>query len=186
MKTSMIRSRTIACALLLILSTTAHADDSKVPFGIRHYDTGQAADFTLDDVDGETFTLGDSRGHWIFLHFWASWCGPCRKEMPEIQKLAELLDAEIENKKFEIVMINTAEDEDTIFEFLAAINVELNSLMDADGLVTEVWKPRGLPTTFLINPEGKVRYQAIGGRDWSKPEYLGFIKRLISQSHSGN
>ncbi len=76
-------------------------------------------------------------------------------------------------------MINTAEDEDTIFEFLAAIDVELNSLMDVDGLVTEVWEPRGLPTTFLINPKGEVKYQAIGGREWDKPEYTGFLKKLL-------
>jgi hypothetical protein len=78
-------------------------------------------------------------------------------------------------------MVNTAEDEDTIFEFLAAIDVELNSLMDIDGQVTEVWKPRGLPTTFLINTKGEVKYQAIGGREWDKPEYIQFIKQLINK-----
>jgi len=79
-------------------------------------------------------------------------------------------------------MVNTAEDEDTIFEFLAAIDVELNSLMDVDGLVTEVWKPRGLPTTFLISPKGEIRYQAIGGRDWGKSEYINFIRQLIKSA----
>jgi len=147
-----------------------------VPFGIRKYDIGMAKDFSLNDVDGEKFELNSTRGNWVFLHFWASWCGPCRKEMPEIQKLARIMQGE----KFEIVMINTAENEDTIFEFLAAINIELNSLMDVDGLVTEVWKPRGLPTTFLINPQGEVKFQAIGGREWDKPEYIGFIKKLTS------
>jgi len=52
-------------------------------------------------------------------------------------------------------MVNTAEDEDTIFTFLSAINVGINSLLDVDGLVTEEWSPRGLPATFLINPEGE-------------------------------
>ena len=88
----------------------------------------------------------------------------------------------MQGKKFQIVMINTAEDDDTIFEFLAATDVELNSLMDVDGLVTEIWKPRGLPTTFLINPKGEVKYQAIGGRDWDKEEYVQFIERLIDVS----
>lgn len=154
------------------------ANDIKVPFGIRHYDIGTAQDFSLDDIDGEKFEFSNSKGHWVFLHFWASWCGPCREEMPTIQKLANVMQAE----KFQIVMINTAEDEDTIFEFLAAIDVELNSLLDVDGLVTEVWKPRGLPTTFLINPQGEVKYQAIGGREWHKGEYVQFIRRLIAAS----
>jgi thiol-disulfide isomerase/thioredoxin len=147
---------------------------NKTPFGIRNYDIGLAPDFTLHDVDGEKFELEVTRGHWVFLHFWASWCGPCREEMPAIQKLADAVKSE----KFQIVMINTAEDEDTIFEFLAAIDVELNSLMDVDGMVTEAWKPRGLPTTFLISPKGQIRYQAIGGRDWGNTEYIDFIKHL--------
>ncbi len=147
----------------------------KVPFGIRHYDIGQAQNFTLEDVEGESFVLEETRGNWIFLHFWASWCGPCREEMPTIQKLANSL----KDDKFSIVMINTAEDEDTIFEFLGTIDVEVNTLMDVDGQVTEVWKPRGLPTTFLINPEGEVKYQAIGGREWHKPEYINFLRQLL-------
>jgi len=162
--------------LILLLPVVAGAD-IKPPFGIRNYDIGKASNFTLKNIDGEDFQLNKSKGHWVFLHFWASWCGPCREEMPAVQRLSEILP----NDKLEIVMINTAENEDTIFEFLAAIDVELNSLMDVDGQVTEVWKPRGLPTTFLINPEGKIKYQAIGGREWDKPEYLEFLKRLVNR-----
>jgi thiol-disulfide isomerase/thioredoxin len=159
-------------------SVIANEIDVKPPFGIRNHDIGVAPDFTLQDIDGEKFTLKQSKAQWIFLHFWASWCGPCREEMPAIQRLAE----NIQDDKFNIVMINTAEDEDTIFEFLAAINVDLNSLMDADGQVTEVWKPRGLPTTFLINPKGEIKYQAIGGREWDSPEYIKFIQQLIASA----
>lgn len=153
------------------------SSDIKVPFGIRHYDIGIAQNFTLLDIDGENFELDKTRGNWVFLHFWASWCGPCREEMPAIQHLANAM----QDESFKIIMINTAEDEDTIFEFLAAINVELNTLMDVDGLVTEVWKPRGLPTSFLINPKGEIKYQAIGGREWNKPEYINFLKQLIGK-----
>ena len=165
--------------IVFVLSTfsglSLSASNSDVPFGIRHYDIGSAQNFTLNDIDGEKFELNDSKGNWVFLHFWASWCGPCRVEMPGIQQLADKMKGE----NFQIIMINTAEDEDTIFEFLASINVELNSLLDVDGQVTEVWKPRGLPTTFLINPKGEVKYQAIGGREWGNPIYINFIKKLL-------
>ena len=161
--------------LSIFLSLSLTASNSKVPFGIRHYDIGSAQNFTLNDIDGEQFELNNSKGQWVFLHFWASWCGPCREEMPAIQQLADKMKGE----KFQIIMINTAEDEDTVFEFLGSINVELNSLLDVDGRVTEVWKPRGLPTSFLINPEGKVKYQAIGGREWGSPIYINFIKKLL-------
>jgi len=174
--------RLLILVLTLCMAESAFANtadgDITVPFGIRHYDNGIAQNFILQDADGETFELVDTRGRWVFLHFWASWCGPCREEMPAIQKLADALKGD----RFQIVMVNTAEDEDTIFEFLAAIDVELNSLMDVDGLVTEVWKPRGLPTTFLISPKGEIRYQAIGGRDWGKSEYINFIRQLIKSA----
>jgi len=174
-----IKLNALIAIIIINTSVAANEIDIKPPFGIRNHDIGIAPDFTLQDIDGEKFTLNQSKGRWIFLHFWASWCGPCREEMPAIQRLAE----NIQDDKFNIVMINTAEDEDTIFEFLAAINVELNSLMDADGQVTEVWKPRGLPTTFLINPKGEIKYQAIGGREWEKPEYINFLKQLLKQSN---
>lgn len=163
---------------LLLLGKTAYADKHDVPFGLRVYEIGNAPNFKLNDTEGETFELDNTRGRWVFLHFWASWCGPCREEMPTIQKMSE----KIESDKLQIVMINTSEDEDTIFTFLAGISVEINTLMDADGEITEVWKPRGLPTTFLIDPDGKVRYQAIGGRDWNKPVYIKFLKSLLLTS----
>ncbi|MCK5394964.1 MAG: TlpA family protein disulfide reductase [Gammaproteobacteria bacterium] len=175
----LIQKNLLVGIILLTISINTGAADIEPPFGIRNYDIGAAHDFTLHDIDGEKFQLIKTRGHWVFLHFWASWCGPCKEEMPAVQKMADILH----DDEFQIVMINTAEDEDTIFEFLGTINVELNSLMDTDGQVTEVWKPRGLPTTFLINPQGEIKYQAIGGREWDKPEYIDFIKRLIKSAN---
>ncbi|NOQ69434.1 MAG: redoxin domain-containing protein [Gammaproteobacteria bacterium] len=157
------------------VSASENTDKIKLPFGIRHYDIGTAQNFFLQDIDGENFELKSTKGHWVFLHFWASWCGPCVEEMPTIQILAD----DLQNENFQILMINTAEDEDAIFTFLGEMNIELNSLMDVDGQVTEAWKPRGLPTTFLINPQGEIKYQAIGGREWNKPEYIEFLKKLI-------
>ncbi len=170
----------ITLSLLFIETAFASSTtgDIKVPFGIRDYNVGIAPNFTLQDIDSETFELAKAKGNWIFLHFWASWCGPCKKEMPTIQKLADAMQGE----KFKIIMVNTAEDEDTVFEFLSTIDVEVNTLMDVDGLVTEIWKPRGLPTTFLINPKGEVKYQAIGGREWGEPTYVNFLKKLLSST----
>ena len=162
--------------LLACLCSPVFAAEEKLPFGIRSYDVGIAPNFELEDSDGELFNLKDTRGQWVFLHFWASWCGPCREEMPTIQALYENTDED----KLHFVLVNTAEDEDTIFNFLGVVAPDLISMMDVDGLVTEVWKPRGLPTTFLIDPEGKVRYQAIGGREWNQPIYRQFINHLTT------
>ena len=110
--------------LLLSLLIVGHAANaSKAPFGLRIYEIGNAVNFKLNNTDGETFELNSTRGQWVFLHFWASWCGPCREEMPTIQKLSEA----IEDSQLKIVMVNTAEDEDTIFTFLAGISVEIDT-----------------------------------------------------------
>ena len=159
-----------------LLSTNSIAGPLEPPKGIRHYETGTAPGFTLADMDGETFTLESARGKWVFLHFWASWCGPCREEMPAIQKMQE----QFKDDQWVMVLVNTAENEDTIFSFLGEIGMDMSSLMDRDGLVTEKYKPRGLPTTILIDPKGKVQYQAIGGREWHQPVYIEFLHQLTS------
>lgn len=166
----------IAALLMISMPDNAIAKEKKLPFGLREYNIGLAPNFELEDIDGEVFDLKSTRGRWVFLHFWASWCGPCREEMSTIQALSKIIDEE----KLYFVLVNTAEDEDTIFKFLGIVAPNLTSMMDADGQITEVWKPRGLPTTFLIDPEGKVRYQAIGGREWDQPVYSQFVQTLIS------
>ncbi len=174
--------RTLTALLMLLLAAAVFADSGVItpPPGVRVYDIGMAPDFDLADIDGNRDTLSSGRGQWVFLHFWASWCGPCRKEMPAIQRLSERLAGEA----LKIQLVNTAEDEDAIFSFLAGVAPDLNTLRDPDGQVTEVWKPRGLPATYLVDPQGRVRYQALGGREWDQPEYLGFLRTLISGSSS--
>lgn len=161
---------------LQLLVSTGFAGPLEPPKGIRHYEMGKAPEFTVTDMDGEPFELSSTGGKWVFLHFWASWCGPCREEMPAIQQMTDTF----EDDNLIVVLINTAEDEDTIFSFLGEIGMDMNSLMDTDGLVTEKYKPRGLPTTILIDPDGNVQYQAIGGREWHNAEYIEFLRKLIN------
>ena len=148
-----------------------------LPDGIIEIEKVPATDFTISDYDGKQYSLDQSRGKWVFLHFWASWCGPCRKEMPGIQTLK----AQMANKRIDIILINTAEDEDTIFSFLGAVAPQLTSYMDGKGELTELWAPRGLPTTFFIDPHGKRRYLALGGRPWDRYDYLDFINALLQE-----
>lgn len=152
-----------------------HASD--LPKGIIESQARPAPALTLSDMDGQTQSLNDYRGKWVFVHFWASWCGPCRKEMPHIQKLVNLMSTQ----DLAFMIINTAETEDTIFTFLSAIAPDLRSLLDHDGLKTEEWQPRGLPATYLVDPTGIIRYQALGGRPWHKKPYTDFLTRLKHQ-----
>lgn len=172
----MMLTRILLLLSMQLLNMNTLAGPLEPPMGVRHYEAGTAPDFTLADMDGETFALESARGKWVFLHFWASWCGPCREEMPALQRMHE----QFKDDQLVMVLVNTAEDEDTIFSFLAEIGMDMSSLMDRDGLVTEKYKPRGLPTTILIDPKGNVQYQAIGGREWHQPVYIEFLRQLTA------
>ncbi len=146
------------------------------PKGILTLPGNPAAELKLQDLDGNPYDLEQSRGHWVFLHFWASWCGPCRKEMPTIQTVARQFDG----KAIEFRLINTAEDEDTVFAFMGIVAPDIVPLLDSDGSVTAQWQPRGLPSTFLIDPQGRIRYLALGGRHWDQSPYNEFLMELVS------
>jgi thiol-disulfide isomerase/thioredoxin len=165
------------CLILLIIAATA-VNALELPPGVMQVDGKPAPPLQLNDLDGEPYDLASTRGHWRFVHFWASWCGPCRREMPSIGKMIAMM----ENSDIEFILINTAETEDEVFTFLGVVapELELAPLMDDDGLVTEVWQPRGLPATYLVDPDGRIRYQALGGREWEKPAYMAFLRGLAT------
>jgi thiol-disulfide isomerase/thioredoxin len=174
-------NRILIIVLLLvscnISSVNADSEKAVLPKGILPVIDRVAPPLSLTDTEGGKFSLSDQNGRWVFVHFWASWCGPCRREIPAIQRL---LESNI-NKSLIISIINTAESEDTIFNFLGVLAPDIVSLMDRDGMATEAWQPRGLPSTYLVDPEGVIRYQALGGRPWDNPEYVQFLNSLSVQ-----
>jgi len=100
--------------------------------------------------------------------------------MPTVQRMSELLKDTPTAKAIDLVLVNTAENDDTVFSFMSVVAPDLVSLMDRDGVMTERWQPRGLPATFLVSPKGTLQYIALGGRTWDKPAYLDFIKKLVT------
>jgi len=175
-KASTIKSAIIFFGLILVALSGPLSAANSLPKGIMQLDGRTAPALILKDMEEESFDLTNFRGQWVFVHFWATWCGPCRKEMPTIQAMSEVIDS----SKLKIVLINTAETEDTIFNFLGIVAPDLNPLLDTDGLVTEAWQPRGLPATFFVSPKGKLRYLALGGRDWNNKVYLNFLTSLLN------
>ncbi len=166
----------LLCLIILPFTFTERANADNLPKGILELDPYPAPPIRLTDLDGNSYSLKEDRGSIVFVHFWASWCGPCRKEMPAIQRMWN----QLEQEGLKIALINTAENEDTVFSFLAIHAPEIRPLMDRDGRITERWKPRGLPATYLVDKNGMVRYQALGGRPWDEPEYLNFLRGLLN------
>lgn len=137
-------------------------------------DAPSAPNFVLNDIDGDQYQLSEYRGQVVIINFWATWCPPCRDEMPSMQRAWE----QLEQEGIYMLGINVGEDEDTIFQFTADYPVEFPLLMDSDSSVINQWPVRGLPTTFVVDPKGQIIYRAIGGRAWDEPALLELVKAL--------
>ena len=130
--------------------------------------------FRLADIDGKLHALSDYKGKVIVLNFWATWCPPCRFEMPSMER-AQTLTAEHGGV---FLGINVGENQDTIFTFTADYPVTFPLLMDVNSEVIEKYPVVGLPTTYVIDPQGRIVYQAIGTRDWDAASIINQLKSL--------
>ncbi|MCW9059155.1 MAG: TlpA family protein disulfide reductase [Gammaproteobacteria bacterium] len=133
-----------------------------------------APEFTLPDTEGRSHQLSDYRGKVVVLNFWATWCPPCREEMPAMERLHQLVGDE----NIAVVAINVGEDEDTIFRFTGDYPVTFPLLMDLGGRIVEEYPVIGLPTTYIIDPAGVIRHRAVGTREWDAPELVEELRAL--------
>ncbi len=130
----------------------------------------------LTDLDGRVHDLADYKGQVVLVNFWASWCPPCVKEMPSMQRLKE----KMAGKPFAILAVNMAESENEVRDFLATkVKVDFPILMDRDGAALKAWKVFVFPTSFIIGPDGTVRYGLYGEYEWDKEESVTIIERAF-------
>ena len=136
-------------AVLLILTTNVNADNENQTLP-KLAEPFIAPDFILKGEDGNTYRLKDYRGKVVILNFWATWCPPCREEMPSMERAWH----QIKDKGIVMLGINVGEDADTIFEFTGQYPMTFPLPMDINGEVVEQYPIRGLPTTYIIDPAG--------------------------------
>ncbi|KPK37607.1 MAG: alkyl hydroperoxide reductase [Gammaproteobacteria bacterium SG8_47] len=134
----------------------------------------RAPDFELQGEDGKTYRLSDYRGQVVVLNFWATWCPPCRLEMPSMHRAWHKLKGE----GVVILAVNVGEDADTIFGFSGDYPVSFPLPMDQDGTVIKQYPVTGLPTTYIISPDGMATHRAVGGREWDAPELLNQLRAM--------
>ena len=132
-----------------------------------------APDFNLMGMDGETHTLEDLKGKCVLVNFWATWCNPCKVEMPLLEKLHQTLKSE----KFTVLGLHVGPGPENIEEFKKLMPISCPIYVDMDLEVN--WGVPGLPTTFLMNPEGKLIYRAVGKREFASDEMVNFLKSQI-------
>ena len=138
-----------------------------------------APDFTLPDMDGETYALQDFRGKVVLINFWATWCPPCRKEMPALEALYKKLGDE----PFAVLAVNQWEDPDHVFAYTGQLNVfpTFPILFDPESAISEKYRVKGLPTSFLIDKKGRLAYRAVGGRNFDHAEVERLIRELLAE-----
>lgn len=139
---------------------------------------GSVAPFTLNDIDGKAHDLSSYHGKVVLVNFWATWCEPCRQELPSIQRLREKLAG----KPFVVFAVNVDEPEARIRTFLKQTNLNVPVLVDADKKATRSWDVRVLPVTFILDKHGRVRYRLVGDLDWADAAVVGTISELLAGS----
>jgi len=155
--------------LLLAVALPAAAQELKPAPATR------APALELADLEGRTHKLADYRGKVVLVNFWATWCEPCREEMPSIERLR----ASLAGRPFAVLAVNLAEPESRIRKFLDAMPLGFAVLLDRDAKVARAWQAKMLPATYIVGPDGVIRFQHRGELDWSKPEVRRQIAALM-------
>ncbi len=143
---------------------------------VRAWPEGKAAPaLGLTDMDGKTWSLAALKGQPVLLNFWASWCEPCRAEMPSL----ELVATRHERAGLVVLAVNYQEAAPAIKRFLDVSPFSLPVLLDRDGVATAAWTPRVFPTTVLIDRSGTPRHSVHGDLDWMGPVARDLIEPLV-------
>ncbi|CAN8142187.1 cytochrome c biogenesis protein CcmG, thiol:disulfide interchange protein DsbE [uncultured Thiomicrorhabdus sp.] len=146
--------------------------------GLVPIEARPAVDFELSDTFGESLNFSDKRGKVVLLNFWASWCPPCVKEIPSMNRLAESFDS----NQFEIVSVNFKESPQTIRDFLKQVQVDFPVLIDQDGKVSADYEIFSFPSSFLIDTNGQIRYSVNAAIEWDDSEIKQQIQQLINET----
>ena len=142
---------------------------------LKPWTGGAAPALQLATPDGAARRLEDYRGRVVLLNFWATWCAPCLEEMPSIEKLRRSLDP----RRFAVVAVNVGEGPAAVRAFAEKMGLGFDFLLDRDLKSSKAWGARVLPMTFVVAPDGKVRYSYTGAIDWSRPDVRKAIAGLI-------
>lgn len=156
--------------------TSGPAHDGRPPIAAGE----MAAPFKLKDLSGNTVSLADLHGKVVFLNIWATWCAPCREEMPSMEKLYDRLHGD---KGF--VMLAVSQDtagQDKVAAYVKKHGYHFEVLLDPQNAVAEAYKVTGVPETFIIDRAGRIVAHHSGAFDWSQPDIRDAMKELLNDS----
>lgn len=176
-----VRQLTTIVAVLGLLLGGMGADAQEHLFeamGLAKVPVKAAPNFTLASVGGQQVSLHQYRGKVVFLNFWATWCIPCREEMPALEQLHQTYHSQ----DLAILSIDLKESADQVKAFFQKHRLSFPALLDQDGSIFRDYLVAGMPTTYLIGRDGTLLAHGVGGRDWTRAEALQLIQELIQQT----
>lgn len=135
--------------------------------------------FDLQDIHGEHVVRTNFSGRVTIVNFWATWCGPCVKEIPMLNRLMKKMRGE----DFEILSINFGESKDKIIDFMKKVNVDFSVLLDHKGRIAGDWNTIVLPSSYVIGPDGKFAYAVNAAIEWDSPDVVEALKSLAKKRH---
>jgi thiol-disulfide isomerase/thioredoxin len=140
----------------------------------------RAPDFNLRDGAGGMASLSGNRGNLILLNFWATWCGPCREEMPSMEQLSRSFGTQ----GFNVLAVNQRESAAQVERYMKTNGLNFRAPLDTDGRVSASYRVYGIPATYLIDANGQAIGMKSGTRDWAAREVVDVFRKLISESGS--
>ncbi len=183
---TMAAALSISASLLLVWINVINAEDRSLEslyasVGIERISPPiEAADFTLKNLEGLEVSLKDFQGKLVFLNFWATWCGPCRYEMPSMEKLWQ----NFKENEFVILAVDLREGKEEVESFMKENGLTFPVLLDSRGQVGSIYGVRAIPTTYFIDSGGIIVGRAIGARDWASGDAFDLIEHLLTKTES--
>jgi peroxiredoxin len=167
--------RVVVWRVALGLSVTAAGAASADPSRFVPWTRAETPPLTLKDLGGRERSLADYRGKAVLLNFWATWCEPCRDEMPSMRRLRD----ELGRQGFEVIAVNFGESPSRVRDFLERERLDLTVLLDPDRAAARAWRVRILPSSFLIGVDGRVRFSVLGELEWSGTEAGAVVRSIL-------
>lgn len=134
-----------------------------------------APDFTLEDLSGSRLSLSSFKGKVVFVNFWATWCVPCRQEMPTMERLHR----ELQGRGLAVIAVNFREGKKEVKEFFAELGLTFPVLLDPEGEVSEKYGAWSLPLSYFIDRKGEFVGKVVGYRKWDSREARAFMESLL-------